>query len=350
MRRVIDLGGPLVESPRGSDRGPVDSQSFLTEMFGNFERRLACPETKNKDDWRKWRRRLRDALKQSQSLDVLGAVPTPNPTVVESVACDGYLRQKIVYETIPGNRVPAYLLIPDSRGPHPAVICPHGHVPGAKENVVGLTEPVGVAYAHEVALRGCITLAPDNAFMGERDRRDERNGNPVSGCATGWARLNQMGLDLTGLRIFDLRAGLSLLRNHPDVDARRLGCAGLSGGCWLSQVLTALDRRVKAVILSGFFTTFVQTTWHGHCVCHHPFGIGRICDMPDISALIAPRAPFVESGISDKPYPHEPAYKMVKRAYELNGAPDRLQLHRYKGGHMFNGTKSIPWLVDQLTT
>ena len=83
-----------------------------------------------------------------------------------------------------------------------------------------------------------------------------------------------MGLDLTGLRVFDLMAALNLLAARPDVDSRRIGCAGLSGGCWLSQVLTALDGRVRAVVLSGFFTTFVQTVWHSHCICHHPFGIG----------------------------------------------------------------------------
>ena len=318
-------------------------------MFFEFERRLAYPETRDKTEWRQWRQKLRRALRRTLCLDVLGQPPTPVPKVIETTEGEGYLRQKLAYETIPGNWVTAYLLIPDAPGPKPAAICPHGHVPGGKDNVVGVSKPVGVAYAHELALRGIVTLAPDNAFMGERDRGDERNGNRVSGCATGWGRLNQMGLDLTGLRIFDLMSGLNLLSEHPAVDSRRIGCAGLSGGCWLSQVLTALDRRIKAVILSGFFTTFVQTTWHGHCVCHHPFGIGLICDMPDLSALIAPRPQFVESGLSDKPYPPEPAYSMVKKAYELNDAPGELRIHRYRGGHMFNGKKSIPWLVEQLT-
>ena len=95
------------------------------------------------------------------------------------------------------------------------------------------------------------------------------------GCWWVWTRLNQMGLDLTGLRVFDLMAGISLLASRDDVDSRRIGAAGLSGGCWLSQVLSALDLRVKAVVLSGFFTTFVQTVWHGHCVCHHPLRSGE---------------------------------------------------------------------------
>ena len=228
------------------------------------------------------------------------------------------------------------------------MICPHGHVPGHKENVVGNTRPVGVAYAHEFARRGLVVLAPDNVGMGERDLDDDEKVHRASGCSLVWARLNQMGLDLTGLRVFDLMAGVNLLRGWPGVNPSRIGCAGLSGGCWLSQVLTALDRRIKAVILSGFFTTFVQTVWHGHCVCHHPFGIGRICDLPDLSALIAPRPQFVESGIEDTPYPHEPAFSMVRQSYELLGAGEALKLHRYEGGHMFCGERSIPWMVEVL--
>ena len=30
------------------------------------------------------------------------------------------------------------------------------------------------------------------------------------------------------------------------------------------------------------------------------------------------------------------------------GVGERLRLHRYPGGHMFNGEQSIPWLVAEL--
>lgn len=322
---------------------------YLNDRFGSFDRRLAFPRLFDPKTWVSWRRRLTLALRTTLRLRELGPVPLPEARVLTSARCAGYSRQKVCYETLTGNWVSAYLLIPDREGPLPAAICPHGHVPGAKENVVGLTNPVGVAYGHELASRGVVVLAPDNAGMGERDVPEVAQ-RRSSGCFLAWARLNQMGLDLTGLRIFDLMAGMNLLEHHDAVDAARIGCAGLSGGCWLSQVLTAMDKRVKATVLSGFFTTFVQTVWHGHCICHHPFGIGRICDMPDLSALIAPRPQFVESGISDAAYPCEPAYSMVREAYGLVGAPEALGLHRYRGGHMFNGKRSIPWLVRQLTS
>ncbi len=348
MRRVTQTGGKLVEPIGKVDAARPQTAAFLNREYVDFKRELPFPQTRNRAAWQQWRRKLRTRLRKTLSLDQLGPVPTSTPAVLESKQCKGYRRDKIAYETLRGNWVTAYLLVPDGDGKRPAVICAHGHVDRAKDNVVGLTEGYGAAYAHEFARRGLVALAPDNAGMGERDVAVAPPGQQ-GGCFLTWARLNHMGLDLTGFRVFDLMAGVSVLSARADVDAKRIGAAGLSGGCWLSQVLTAMDRRIKAVILSGYFTTFVQTAWLGHCICHHPFGIGKLCDMPDISALIAPRAQFVESGMSDTMYPYEPAYSMVARAYKLLGAAEQLQIHRYKGGHEFCGARSIPWMVEQLT-
>lgn len=349
MKRVTGTDHSRIEPLRPG--GPEHPQTawYLTRRYNGYERRLGYPDTHDMMQWRRWRARLRRALRNVFRLDRLGPVPTPTPVVLETTDCGGYVRHKIAYETLPGNWARAYLLLPPAAyRPRPAVLCPHGHVKGAKEGVVNPDISLGMAYGHELAQRGMVVLAPDNAGMGERDIPPEQAVHHSTGCMLAWVRLNHMGLDLTGLRLFDLMAGINLLTARPDVDARRIGCAGLSGGCWLSQVLTALDRRIRAVILSGFFTTFAQTVWHGHCICHHPQGIGRLCDLPDLSALIAPRPQFVESGIQDVAYPHEPAAAMVHRAYELLGAPARFVMDRYEGGHLFRGTLSIPWLTEQL--
>ena len=351
MRRVTKTPHPLIEKANGHSKTLFATADHINLAYSKFARQLPFPTTRDQANWKTWRRKLTTALRKTLQLKTFGPPPTPSFKILSETNCGPYLRQKITYETSPGNRVPAYLLKPHTSNldtPFPAAICPHGHGMDGKNGVVGISEPRGIAYGHELAKRGVVVLAPDNAGMGERDILATKNQAQNTGCFLVWARLNQMGLDLTGLRIFDLIAGVNILTNLPYVDPHRIGCAGLSGGCWLSQLLTALDTRIQAVVLSGFFTTFVQTTWHGHCVCHHPFGIGTICDMPDISALIAPRPQFVESGISDKPYPHQPAYTMVQQAYNLVDASHNLGLHRYRGGHMFNGKKSIPWLVKQL--
>ena len=347
MKRTTAGAFPLVEALDPPDPARPHTSSFLNQRYCQLERRLAYPETKDPQAWQRWQKNLRRALRRTLRLTELGSVPTPIPKVLAERELDGYRRLKIAYETLPGNWISAYLLIPSGTDPKPAAICPHGHVQGGKEGVVDPDVAPGLAYGHELARKGCVVLAPDNAGMGERNGYSPLSDDP-GGCMLAWVRLNHMGLDLTGLRVFDLMAGINLLIAHPEVDPRRLGCAGLSGGCWLSQILTALDRRIKAVILSGFFTTFAQTVWHGHCICHHPHNIGTLCDMPDISALIAPRPQFVESGIQDTNYPYEPAFSMTKRAYELLGVSERLGLDRYDGGHLFRGEESIPWLAGRL--
>ena len=347
MKRTTVATASLIDRQQTTGPDQPHFAAFLNQRYFDFECRYAFPTSADKQYWRQWRPNLRRALRKTLCLDQLGTVPTPQAVVRETVEDDGFVRHRIAYETLPGNWVSAYLLVPPGADSKAAVLCPHGHVQDAKEAVVHSEHAPGVAYGREFARRGLVVLAPDNAGMGARDADNLLSGNK-GGCMQAWVRLNHMGLDLTGLRIFVLMAGLNLLAAQPEVDAKRLGCAGLSGGCWLSQILTALERRIKAVVLSGFFTTFAQTVWHGHCICHHPFGIGRFCDMPDLSALIAPRPQFIESGIHDTNYPHEPAFSLVQEAYELLEAPNQLDLHRYNNRHEFNGTKSIPWLVRQL--
>ena len=349
MKRITQTDNPLIDPPSAVGPTQPHTTAYLNNRYFNFQRRLAYPQTTDRGKWQQWRRKLRSALRKTLCLDQLGPVPTPQPTILETADEPDYQRHKIAYETLPDNWVSAYLLIPRTGpAPKPAVLCPHGHFRAGKSATVFPQHAAGAAYAHELAKLGMITLAPDNAGLGERDDPQSAQRPEISGCMRTWVRLNHMGLDLTGLRVFDLLAAVNFLAARTDVDEKRIGCAGLSGGCWLSQLVTGLDRRFKAVVLSGFFTTFPQTVWHCHCICHHPFGIGTICDMPDLSALIAPRPQFVESGTADVNYPFEPAWSLVQKAYRLLGAADRLAYDRYQGEHLFHAKHSLPWMKKQL--
>lgn len=350
MERIFRTDFEFIEKQVSTGPNNPISAYHFTKYYYNFNRRYSMPKTANIDAWNKWRFALISMLKKILHINYWGEIPTPKVLILKETKCYNYIKKKIAYKTLTDNWVSAYLLIPEKiNKPLPAVLCPHGHFEGGKLSVVDPTFSAGMAYGHEFAKRGFIVLAPDNAGMGERDvPASEVYGEKKGGCELLFRRLNHMGLDLTGLRVFELMVAVNILSDLKEVDNKRIGCAGLSLGCWLSQLLTAIDSRIKAVILSGFFTTFVQTVWIGHCVCHHPYKIGEYCDMPDISALIAPRPQFIESGKQDNYYPFEPAYSLVKNAYELLNAKKNLQLELYDGGHEFRGVESIPWMVKQL--
>lgn len=295
----------------------------------------------SREDWRRWRSELADDLR-----GVLGPLPNAScdlrATVVAGEKQDGFVQYRITYQTRPGVVVPAYLLIPDKlSSPCPAVVCAHGHVPGGKESVVKGGHEYGAAYGAELARMGLITLCPDNAGMGERAR-------PGENCDLLWRRLNYLGQDLTGYRVYDLIRAVDYLQTRPEVNAGAIGIAGLSGGCWLGLVTAALDERICAAVLSGYFTTFAQTSWEGHCVCHHPKGMGLLCEMPDIAGLIAPRPVFVEWGNRDVIRPVHPAFEMTQAIYEAAGARENLLLHEFDGDHLFDGQQSLPWLCRVL--
>ena len=137
MRRVTESSHRLVEERRMPGPQCPATALYLNERFGSFDRQLAFPGVADRQAWVRWRSRLRSALRATLRLRELGPVPSPDVSVVTSTSCAGYVRHKVCYETLTGNWVSAYLLIPDRKGPLPAAICPHGHVPGAKENVVG---------------------------------------------------------------------------------------------------------------------------------------------------------------------------------------------------------------------
>ena len=123
---------------------------------------VLTPPARNYSPWYQWMTRLaatvhEDPLpehdpaaipawlerRRARLTELLGPQPDPVPLdldTLESEACDGYRRDKIVFDTEDTMSVPAYLLVPDSRldqPPGPAVLACHGHGPG-KTQVVGL--------------------------------------------------------------------------------------------------------------------------------------------------------------------------------------------------------------------
>lgn len=359
MKGIFNEAYDMMDSHfEASPENPISSR-WVNRLYVEMERELPYPETEDKKVWATWKETLRKRLKEVMYIESWGDMNRiPEYTILEEVKCENYSRQKICFESVPGLYAIAYLLIPDGiKGKVPGMLCPCGHDPNG---VRGLIDPElakkalgeeNKAYAHELAKLGFVSLTLENVGWGCRSdeslpETERFPGTQVHSCELMYRRLNHIGRDLTGLRIYELTLCLNLLCSLPMVDEKRIGCVGLSGGCWLSQLMTGLDDRIQAVILSGYFTTFAQTAWNGHCLCHHPHRIGNLCDMTDLSALIAPRPQFVESGKQDAPYRPEPAYSIVKRAYRYWNAEDKLGIHEYEGKHLFHGGRSLPWIVD----
>jgi dienelactone hydrolase len=306
----------------------------------------------NREGWLRWREAL--TLRLSE---LLGRFPREradlNPETIERVRCDGYLREKIVFESETGVSVPAYLLIPDgvSRDrPGRAVLCLHGHGRG-KADVVGLAATpaerqvritsANYDYAHQLARRGFVVLAPDARAFGERAPGGET-------CTWMMTAALLLGKTLVGMRVWDAMRAVDYLRGRDEVDPDRIGCVGLSWGGTHTIYTAALDPRIKVAVVSGYFSSFRDALIdRPNCPCQYIPNILTVADLPDLVGLIAPRPLLVESGAEDPLYTPSVVleeYRKLARLYEVAGVPDRVTLDVFRGAHRWSGEAAFPWL------
>ena len=293
-----------------------------------------------------WRGRRRAGL-----VELLGAIPDRVPLALETLEvteCDGYRREKVVFDTEDTMSVPAYLLVPDDRtGPGRAVLAVHGHGPG-KDAVCGIepTEAPNGDYAHQLAVRGYVVLAPDMRCFGERldwNPPDHYacDTNLVHAYMAGWSPLTQ--------NLWDLARALDVLEGHPLVDPGRIGMAGLSYGGTVTLFLAAWDERVVAAVVSGYFSSWAESHKMPWNMCGSqvlPGMLGRL-EHVDLGALVAPRPLLIESGTDDDIFPVATARAEVDKlrvVYDSLGAGDLLVHDVFDGGHQWHGVKAYEFL------
>jgi cephalosporin-C deacetylase-like acetyl esterase len=201
-------------------------------------------------------RKRQDHLK-ARFISALGGFPekTPlRPRVVGTIRGDGFRVEKVIYESRPDHHVTANLYLPESSAPPvPGILVPCGHSSNGK--------------AAEAYQRACILLAKngmaalcyDPIGQGERIQL-LKEGKPAIPGSTSEHTMVGAGALLVGTstatyRIWDGIRSLDFLASRPEVDAKRLGCTGNSGGGTLTAYLMALDDRIVAAAPSCYITS-----------------------------------------------------------------------------------------------
>jgi dienelactone hydrolase len=156
---------------------------------------------------------------------------------------------------------------------------------------------------------------------------------------------------------WDLMRLADYVETRPECDARRLGCAGLSGGGLQTLWFAALDERVQCAVVSGYLYGYKDSLLKlaTNCSCNYVPHLWKLADMGDLAALIAPRPLLVETGTRDALNGERGAANVTeqlaitRQAYRLLGAPDRLAHDLFEGEHMWHGECALPWLDRWLT-
>jgi dipeptidyl aminopeptidase/acylaminoacyl peptidase len=151
-----------------------------------------------------------------------------------------------------------------------------------------------------------------------------------------------------GLRCWDAMRVIDFLQEQPEVDAEKIGVAGLSGGGTLAMYLPVLDERVKLAMIGGAFTSYRTSIFAvTHCICNCLPRVMQYGDMAEVVALHAPRPVLLINGIHDPIFPIEEAregYEKLQRVYALLGVPENLDADFFEGGHAWSNNKTLPFL------
>jgi dienelactone hydrolase len=281
---------------------------------------------------------------------------------LDRLETDSFIREKIEFNTTPWFRVPGYFYTPKNVPlPAPALIVMHewgGPILFGAERVCG--EPVHTVIAeHRAAVtsgrpladwyasNGYAVIVIDAYHFGQRAPRG-LNGLPETydpatlDKATlaqydaltrevlylGVRELNWAGTTWAGVNYGDDSRCVDYLLSRKEVDGTRIGCTGLSGGGWRTDMIAALEPRIKAIVSVGWMTTGDSQQAYNLAGAVGSFcllpGVWNRLDIPDMISMGAPKACMVVSGTEDLLFPplgQKEAAEQITEAFSWAGFP-----------------------------
>lgn len=258
--------------------------------------------------------------------------------ILESVKEKGYTRLHIEYNSY-GDKVSAFLLLPETLTEHPAILINHQH---NREHHLGKSEVCGLAgnplqaFGPALAHKGFVVLAPDSICF------EERREDPSVEGFDFWQHYNEMcyqivkGNSLMKKVLDDAMCGITLLSSLPYVNKKKIGTLGHSYGGNTALFLSALDERIAFCCASGSACTYeyrIRNHIGIELASIIPNFHGKY-DIDDLVSCIAPRHLLIVSAEDDK-YSKDAPY-IVEKAEPAYAALDALHClchKRYDGGH-----------------
>ena len=325
---------------------PVYADSLIKDL--TYPLAWGNSDIKDFDVWRKAaRQKVMDCM----------LTPPPPPAdgydvkVLAEEQRDGYKARKLEIRLSRYYTVPAYILIPEGKGPFPAVNALHDH--GAhlfigKEKMIrplacedSLVRKDAEEWAKQLyegqfvgdylAKHGYVVLSADAPMWGERGQQEGPKRDRYDMIA---GNMMMYGIDLSAYMTYDDISGTEFLASLPEVDASRIGCMGCSMGGYRAWMLSALSDRIKAGASICWMTTtdeqmsfkYNRTENGGFANCIP--GLRRWLDYPHVASMACPKAMLFINGSNDKLFPvpaAEKAFKMMHDVWNSQGANEKLE-------------------------
>ena len=345
---------------------PVYADSLIADL--TYPMAWGNSKVKN---FKKWKR-----LARKKVFDCM-LMPPPPPVdgykakVLFEEQREGYKAKKIEIQLSRYYTVPAYILIPDGKGPFPAINLLHDH--GAhlfigkektirplacEDSVVIKDAEVWSAGGYEgqffgdfLARHGYIVLSTDAPMWGERGQKEGPRRDKYDMIA---GNMMMYGIDLSAWMTYDDIAATEYLASIPEVDSRRIGCTGWSMGAYRAWMLSALSDRIKAGAAVCWMVTtdeqmsfkYARTENGGFANCFP--GLRRWLDYPHVASIACPKPMLFINGSQDKLFPVagvKKAFQIMHDTWDSQGCRDRLVTELWEMPHSC-GKKSQLYVLN----
>jgi hypothetical protein len=282
-------------------------------------------------------------LKIDDLIRTRGQIPL-NPQKLSSTEKGSYTVEEFEINSTPSRRIRIIVTVPTSQqGPRPAVVCIGGH--GSD-----LYSP----YNTETVAKNPEKAKADNAYYRGFGTALAEKGYVTISTTVSQHDVREEGRLLMGERLWDLMRCVDYAESLPQVDASRIGCAGLSLGGEMAMWLGAMDERIAATVSAGFLTTMDHME-QNHCLCWKFDGLRELVDFADIYSLTAPRPLQCQNGLQEPPSQFyvplaREAMKEVRAIYDDTGKPENVVLDIHGEGHIIDLPALVCFLDKHLAT
>ena len=300
-------------------QGNYHSEEAAKKQLAKFKQSYS-----NLAEWKARAGRIREGILRGAELLPLPKKTPLNPLVHSKREYETYTVENAAFESFPGVFVTGSLYRPRTgKGPFPAVLCPHGHA-GSPQSYGRFRPDQQKRYA---------TLAKMGAVVFSYDM-------------VGWGDWKNAGFShripkVLKLQLWNSIRAVDFLLSLGNIDPKRIGITGCSGGGTQSFVLTAVDDRIAVSVP----TVMVSAHFFGGCDCESGMPIHKSAahetNNAEIAALAAPRPQMLISCGKDwtKNTP-DVEYPYIRNVYRLYGAENLIEnAHFPDEGHDYGPSK-----------
>lgn len=292
--------------------------AFFTPDQGKAEIDSLIKKLGSAKEWSKRSELLKKGILQGGQLSDFKSGKKVKATIHSKKILDGYTVENVFFESIEGIYVTGNLYKPlNMVGKVPALLAPHGH--GNDPRFGEATQYRCAALAHA----GMVVFAWDMIGYGDMKQCEHKIPSAFK------------------LQSINSIRALDFIRQLPEVDPKRIGISGESGGGTQTFILTAIDKRIKLSVP----VVMVSSYFFGGCVCESGMPIHvrptHKTNNAEIAACAAPRPQLIISDGDDwTKFTPEIEYPYLKKIYNIAGSENEIEnVHFYFEKHDYGPSK-----------